>query len=127
MPQRETLRVEGYRELVRAFRAADRDQRLALRHTLRDVGGIVQRDAVRRLSPIDARSAAGYRVYVRQRGVGVEQSLRKTTGVHPEWGAYQMRHALLPALAAKEGDVEQAMERALDLVANKFNRGGVVI
>lgn len=127
MPQRETLRVEGYRELVRAFKAADREQRLGLRHALRDVGGIVQRDAVRLLDPVDHRSAAGFRVYVRQRGVGVEQSLRKTSGAHPEWGAYQMRHALLPALAANEGNVERAMERTLDLVAGNFNRGGVVI
>lgn len=126
MAQGATLRVEGYRELLRAFQVADREQRLALRRTLREVGAIVQRDAVRRFSPINARSAAGYKVRVRQRGVAVEQSLRKTTGVHPEWGAYQMRHALLPALEANEGYVEAATERALDAVANHFNRGGVV-
>jgi hypothetical protein len=121
-----TLRVEGYRELLRAFQQADREQRLALRHTLRDIGAVVQRDAVRRLSPIDARSAAGYKVRVRQRGVAVEQSLGRTTGAHPEWGSYQMRHALLPALYANEHVTEIEMEQALDLVAAKFNRGGVV-
>lgn len=127
MPQEATLQVEGYRELLRAFQQADRAQRLGLRHSLREVGEIVQRDAVRRFSPINARSAAGYKVRVRQRGVAVEQSIRKTTGAHPEWGDLQMRRALLPALEANEANVEQACERTLDQVANHFNRGGLVI
>ena len=111
---------------MRAFQRADREQRLELRHALRDVGAIVQRDAVSRFSPVDARSAAGFKVRVRQKGVAVEQSLRKTTGRRPDYGSLQMRRALLPALASKQGEVEQELEHALDKVADHFNRGGVL-
>jgi hypothetical protein len=122
MTQGATLRVEGYRELMRALKNADREQRLEVRHTLRDVGAIVQRDAAQRFTPINAKSAAGYKVRVRQRGVAVEQSIRKTTGVHPEWGSLQMRRALIPALYANETDTARAMEAAMDKVARDFDR-----
>lgn len=124
MPQAATLRVKGYRELLRAFQLADKEQRKYLRAVLKDVGAVVRRDAVQRFNPINSRSAAGYRTRVRQRGVAVEQSLRKTTGTHPQWGSYQMRHALLPALMGRVDDTERAMEQALDKVADHFNRGG---
>ncbi len=68
------------------------------------------------------KSAAGYRVRVRQRGVAVEQSLRKTTGTRSDFGELQMRQALLPALEANEDRVESAMEAAIDTVADHFER-----
>lgn len=126
MAEGATLKVEGYRELVRAFALCDAAQRKELRATLRWAGDVVRQGAVERLSPVDTRSAAGYKVRVRQRGVAVEQSLRKTTGQHPEWGSYQMRHALLPSLQANEEKTNQRMERALDLIAARFNAGGVL-
>jgi hypothetical protein len=117
-----TLRIEGYTELMRALKHADREQRLEVRHTLRDVGAIVQRDAAQRFTPINSKSAAGYKVRVRQRGVAVEQSIRKTTGTHPEWGSLQMRKALIPALYANEDDTARAMDAAMDKVARDFDR-----
>lgn len=109
---------------MRAYQQADKDSRKELRVALKHVGETVQRDAVRLMSPINSRTAAGYKIRVRQRGVAVEQSLRKTTGAHPEWGSYQMRHALLPALMVNADEVERRVEHALDVVANQFNHGG---
>ncbi len=126
-PQAGTLRVVGYQELLRALKLAEKADRLAVRKVLRSVGEDVQRDAVQDVSPVDSRTAGGYRVYVRQRGVGVEQSLRKTTGLHPEWGSWQMRHALVPALEANEDSTERKMEEALSLVSDRFNAGGIVV
>jgi hypothetical protein len=123
MAQGATLRVEGYRQLMQAFARADKEQRRYVRSTLKDVGEIVRRDAVRFFSPVNAHSAGGYRTRVRQRGVAVEQSLRKTTGAHPEWGSYQMRHALLPALMSNEDDTARAMDQAMDKVCDHFNGG----
>jgi hypothetical protein len=125
MPQ-ETLRIVGYREFMRALVGADRRTKKAVRDVLRRSGDAVKSDAAGRIAPKDGRTAAGYRVAVRQRGVAVNQSLRKTTGQHPEWGSYQMRHALLPALAANEEETVQAMEHALDEIAVIFNSGGPV-
>src|SRR5436305_13177204 len=122
----ETLAVKGYRDLLRALRTADKESRLALRAELRHVGEATQAGAARRVGAKDPKSAAGYKVRVRQRGVAVEQSLRKTTGVHPEWGAWQMRHALLPSLAADAGEADRRLAAALDLVAARFDRGGAL-
>ena len=51
-------------------------------------------------------------------GVFVEQSLRKTTGHHPEYGALQMRQALIPALVSKSDEVEREMKKAADDLAD---------
>lgn len=93
-----------------------------MRAALREVAEPVRAEAASLFSTVDPRSAAGYRVRVRQRGVSVEQSLRKTTGQHPEYGALQMREALLPALARKEREIEQGMEEAIDRIADHFER-----
>jgi hypothetical protein len=124
MAERVTLRVEGYRQFMRAMTKADNRQRRALREKLRRAGSAVQTDAARRLASKDPRSAAGYRTRVLQRGIIVAQSITKTTGAHPEWGSYQMRHALLPALYENAAETERALELALDQICDDFNRGG---
>jgi len=116
-----TVAVRGYTDLLRALRDADRNTRLEIRHALRDVGELVRSDAAVRFAPIDARSAAGYKVRVRQRGVAVEQSLRRTTGKHPQYGALQMRRALVPALHENEAETIMKMNEALEKVARIWN------
>jgi hypothetical protein len=117
MPARvATVQVKGWKELIKASRQIDPNTRRELRKAFREVGELVRSDAAARFSPIDARSAAGYKVRVRQRGVAVEQSIRKTTGRHPEYGAMQMRRALLPALDANEAETVHRVEEALDRV-----------
>lgn len=120
MPQRQTLRIEGYNEFLIACDNAGKESKKFVRGTFREVGDIVRADAMRLLAPDSARSAAGYRTRVRRRGVAVEQSLRKTTGTRPDWGATQMRGALLPSMEANEDRIVGAMERAMDLVADHF-------
>jgi hypothetical protein len=114
--------------MMRAFQQADKDSRKELRAALRDVGHIVRRDAASLLvreDPKHARSAAGYKVYVRQRGVSVEQSLRRTTGNHPEFGKFQARHALFPAAEENRDEVEREFVHALEKVEFRFNHAGV--
>jgi len=117
-----TLRVRGYKEFLRAVNHADKNLKREVRETFRQVGEVVRVEAAELFSRYDGRSAAGYRVRVRQRGVSVEQSMRKTTGQHPEYGSLQMRKALLPALGRKEPEVEAAFEKAVDKVADIFER-----
>jgi hypothetical protein len=125
-PRGEKLAVEGYQSLMRGLRDADRASRLAIRATLRHAGEAVQSDARARAGRRDPKTAAGYKTRVRQRGLAVEQSLRKTTGLHPEWGAWQMRRALLPALADNEQNTNRLMEHALDVIAARFNSGATL-
>jgi hypothetical protein len=122
MPQAQTLRIRGYREFLRAATRAEKESKKEVRAALRAVAEPVRVEAASLFDTLDARSAAGYRVRVRQRGVSVEQSLRKTTGKHPEFGSLQMREALIPALEAKEHEIERGMEDAIDRIADHFER-----
>lgn len=114
--------VKGYREFMRACAKAPKDTRTEVRAAFRVVGDIVRTDAASRLASLSAKSAAGLRTRVRQTGVSVEQSARKTTGKRPDWGATQMKEALLPAVVSKEHEVVDAMEDAIDTVADHFER-----
>lgn len=116
----QTLVVKGYRDFLRACSRADADTKRFVRSAFRDVGEIVRRDAAERLLRYSSVSAGGLKVRVRQRGVAVEQSLRKTTGKRPDYGALQMRKALLPALDEQGERVDEAMAAALGHVADRF-------
>jgi hypothetical protein len=122
MPQRETLRVKGYREFLRASNRAEKESKKFVRESFREAGDVVREEASSLFDDIDARSAAGYRTRVRTRGVSVEQSLRRTTGTRPDFGALQMRKALLPAMESKQDEVEHKVEQAIDKVADHFER-----
>ena len=121
--QGSTLRVKGYREFLAATARADRESKLYVRDTFRQVGESVRADATARFSPVSHRSASGYKVSVRQRGIAVEQSLRKTTGTRADYGSLQMRRALFPALVANEDNLMRDLDSALDRVADHFGRG----
>lgn len=114
------VRVNGYREFVRAAKRTSRVAPKEIRDALRDVGEVVRVDAADRFATVDAGSAAGYRVRVRQRGVAVEQSIRRTTGEHPEFGALQMREALIPAGEENSREIDERMQQALEDIADYF-------
>jgi hypothetical protein len=89
---------------------------------LRRGGRVVEDEAERLFSPIDAGSAAGFRTYVRAGGrVSVEQSKRKTTGNRPQFGALQMREGLLPAQESKLEEVAGILD---DEVGGLLHRNG---
>jgi len=124
LPQAETFRVEGYREFMRACTRAEPDTKRYVRQAFRQVGDAVRADASSLFAPYDARSAARFRTYITQNGVAVGQSLRKTTGKRGDYGALQMRKALLPALHRQRHATEQAFEHAIDQIADRFESGG---
>lgn len=94
--------------------------RREVRTALRESGELVRAEAETLFEPISILSASRYRVRVRQRGVSVEQSLRKTTGKRPDYGALQMRDALIPARSRKSEETAAEFEHALDRVAAIF-------
>src|SRR5262245_39503742 len=124
MPPKNVLAVNGYQELMRGLRQADKETRRDVRKILRGTGEAVRQDAALWIAknPHGARSAAGLKVGVRQSSVVVRQSLRKTTGLHGEWGAWQMRR-LVTARKVTMPQTERAMEHAMDQIADRFNRG----
>ena len=117
------IRVKGYRECARAARRAGSATNREVRAAFRQVAEPVRAEAVSRFSSIDTRSASGYRIAVRQRGVAVEQRLKKTTGRRGDYGSLQMRRALLPALHANEDKIMKGMDEAIEKVADIFDKG----
>lgn len=132
------LIVEGYSQLARALHDAPKDVQREARAVFALVGKKVRDDGEKLFSSYGsaaagstsfggnrashADSAQGYRVRVRTRGVEVEQTKRKTTGRHPEYGAAQMRHGLLPALAKNTPVAYAATEAAMRDVAAIIER-----
>jgi hypothetical protein len=123
---KETLVVENFAGLIKGLRDYDRGFKTKARLVLRQVGESTRADAASAMAPINQRTASGYKVRLRQRGIEVEQSIPKTTGRHPEYGAFQMVNALLPARHRNAPVAEREFERALDTLAAQFNHGGVL-
>lgn len=115
-----TLRVKNLRQMHRALKQADDGLKRELEQELKAAGEIVATEAQQRFSAIDVRSAAGIRSRVKGFGrVTVEQQRRKKTGLRPDFGALQMRRALLPARAANEDRVLQSVEGMLDRIGRE--------
>lgn len=88
---------------------------------LKEAAGIVADEARSRFTSIDSRSASGFRP--RTKGFGrafVEQSRRRTTGKRPDYGALQMRRALLPALGSKQDEVIDRLDRMLGRLGGDY-------
>ena len=113
-----TVKVDGLKEFNRDVRKAEKDTRKVVRDRLREVGDVVRVDAANRLQEYDDRSARGLKVRVRAAGIFVEQSLRRTTGLRPDYGALQMTRALIPAVEATEPQMVREMEKAADELAD---------
>lgn len=120
-----TVVVKGYREFNRALRHADKDLRREIREAFREVADDVRDEGRERFSRYGATSshrrshaysASRYRTIVRQTGVNVEQTLRKSNRKHPEYGIAQMKHGLLPAMLANRGNLSRRAEAALQKV-----------
>jgi hypothetical protein len=115
-----TIEEQGLGEFISAALKADKLTRTVVRGRLQHAGDIVRENAAGRYRPRDTKSGAGLRVRARpvgafvEQSVFVEQQLRKTTGLHPEWGSWQMRHALIPGLEAEQAAVLREIEGAVD-------------
>lgn len=119
----QTIVIRGYRELLRAAKNAGTATRREVRAAFAESGEIVRSGSAQQLSAYSAKSAAGLKVRVRQRGVSVEQSLSKVSGPksRKNYPGIQM-HILSTELAKDEPKVEAELEKALDRVAGIFNR-----
>lgn len=111
------------REFLRAADAAGKETKKLVRDEIRKIAEPVLADARAKLSDYDARSAARLGISVRRTGVvSVEQRMRKTTGLRPDFGALQMSRALIPALDENTDRVEREFGEAVDRIADHFER-----
>lgn len=116
-PDRNTVKVEGLRDLLKDTAKAEKSTKKAVRDELKEAGEIVREEWRRRFTVVDAHSASRFRVSVRQTGIYVQQGLRKKTGLRPDYGGLQMRYGR-DVLKDKQEAVVQRMEKAADHVAD---------
>lgn len=117
------VKTRGIGELIRAADAAGKETKKLVRDKLRQAAEPVLESARARLQPINATSAAKLGISVRRTGiVSVEQRMKKTTGLHPEYGGLQMRRALVPALDEHQSEIETSLGKAVDEIADHFER-----
>lgn len=115
-----TVRVRGLRALQRDFRRISKDLSKEVREGLRKAADPVRQEATALFAPVNADSASGYRIVVRQRGVALEQSRRRTTGARPDYARLQFARAMAPAVESKENEVVKGLEDALDDLARGY-------
>ncbi len=113
------VRTSGLRELQRDLGGARSDFGKDLTAALKDAAEPIRASAASTAAQWGSKTASGYAVSVRGTRAYVRQRRRKTTGQHPEFGALQMREALLPAVASQEGEVFRRVERAVDDVLRR--------
>lgn len=120
------FREAGLTELIRACDQIGGRTKKETRNLLREVGQTVRDVAeakfVEKFGERVDPTAKGFRVVVRQRGVSVEQSLRKTTGRRPDWGSQQMRFGLIPAADVSGPEVARETEKAVEEILGRLDR-----
>ena len=114
------VRLSGYDTLMRALSLADKGTAKAVRSRLRQAAKPIRDDVESRFDPYNKKSAQGYRVIVRKRGISIEQRYRKTTGKRPDYTVLQVTRALDPAYDAGINGVVVEVGHALDDIADIF-------
>lgn len=113
-----TIRVNGLREVNRAFARIDKDVAKDVKATLAKVADPVASDAAQRISRYAGASTSTITPIGTMKGVLVRQRQRKRSGLRTDFGALQMRH-LLGALYDHEDEVYERVEATLDWLARR--------
>lgn len=120
-----SIRAEGITGFIHFVERTTIETQWFVHHKLAEVAEPVREEATRLFTKFSAKSAAGYAIRTDTPGiVDVYQTIPKTTGRHPEWGALQMREALLPALDRKSSEVEDRLGTAIGDIIEGSPIGG---
>lgn len=112
------IRVDGTREVMRAFRAVDKSLAREFGNDLKAAAAPVVEGSKQKVTRFRGVSLRTIRAKRSGPNVFVEQSARKVTGKRGDFGALQMRVGLIPALDENTDEVFAAVEKTLDRYAN---------
>jgi len=115
-----TIKIEGLKEFQRNMKNAEKDAQKEAREGLKEAAEPVLEDWRRQLAPIHLKSASKLRIRLRTGSVLIAQSLRSTTGEHPEFATLQIRQGE-SALLRHTAEVERIMEHQLEDVVDTAN------
>lgn len=120
----QAVRVKGLRELLRVTDQLPKDVKRGVRDELRKVAEPVRAEATRLfVARVGDANATRYGISVRKVGtVTVEQRRKRTTGKHPEFGARQMRKAMVPALERHQQLVVRELDGVLADMERRWGR-----
>lgn len=125
-----TVAVRGIKPLIRDFSKLSKETSRELRAALRVIAAPVAIDVKFREAKWGPKEPRGIRVVVRQRGVSVDQTLRKSADIarrRPNFGGLQMQEAFIPALEDNAAAIERRTEEFLDRFVAPTNRGGTLL
>jgi hypothetical protein len=108
------VKVNGYRETVRALDKVNRDAKKVVLAELALAAEPMAADARALLSRYQGASLSTIRPRASIRGVFITQNKRKVTGKRPDFGALEMTHGLIPAVEGKSDELVPRLEIALD-------------
>jgi hypothetical protein len=115
-----TVRVEGLRETVMAFRRLDKKLPKVVTDELKKAAEPVAQDGRAKISHYPGAKLNTIRPRVKGAGnVYVTQGARKKTGKRPDFGSLQMRR-LLEALDDNRAQVIRHVENALEEITREF-------
>ena len=115
-----TIRVEGLRETVMAFRRLDKKLPKVVTDELKKAADPVAQDARAKISHYPGAKLNTIRPRVKGAGnVYVTQGARKKTGKRPDFGSLQMRR-LLESLDDNRAQVYRHVENALEEITREF-------
>jgi len=114
-----TVRVKGYREVMRALNAVDKDTRKSVLAGLKEAALPIAEDARGLLGGYAGLSTSTIVPRAVGNGVFVTQKAKKTTGLRPDFGALQMRQGLLPAVMSHQDTIADKVDDALGKLINK--------
>jgi hypothetical protein len=112
------VRVEGTKEVIRAFREIDKKLGTDFGNDLKRAAEPVVDSAKGKIGRYRGASLGTIRSRRRGGTVYVEQSKAKVTGQRGDFGALQMRKGLIPALDENEAQIYAAVTSTLDKYAN---------
>jgi hypothetical protein len=118
------VRLQGYRELLKACDKGPKDVKKEVRSTFRKVGEVIRVPWRTSLERYGQKTATGLRTSVSQRGVAVRQSRRKSaveSRRRPNFG--RLQQDLGDQILLREiGRIEGEFNDAIDKVADNFER-----
>jgi len=128
MAEKETIAVRGLGPLIRDFSKLSKEASKQLRDELRKVAAPVAIDAKFREQDYGSKEPGGVKVVVRQRGVAVEQTLRRSplpSRNRRNFGELQMRNVFIPALEDNVDVVNRRVEEFLDRFTSEGFGGAI--
>jgi hypothetical protein len=114
-----TLKVKGYREVLRALNQVDKGTRKSVLDGLKKGAEPVAADARSLLSRYAGLDTGSIQPRAVARGVYITQKRGKKTGLRPDFGSLQMRQGLLPAAYRNQDKIVDAVDGALDKLIGK--------